>query len=373
MEKWFAIRADASVFIGAGHVMRCLALAEWAKKYQIQAVLITIDLPSSLRQKLSDLKISTVQLPKANSALKSKTYAHSHWLAGTEEEDAKSSLVAIRNEIVRRERKPEFIMVDHYALGAPWENIMSCIAKLLVLDDLCDRQHNCSLLVDQTLGRLAADYLEFVGGDCEVKAGTKYALLRPEFKDIRKRFVRQPPLKEESLRVLITLGGMDADNVTEQVINLLTETDIIDELKICAVIGGNNPNREKLEKLVSEASFDCRLIVNSQNMADLMAKHHICIGAAGSTSWERCVLGMPSVNITLADNQKNIAKQLAMSGAVVDLGEIFQISSKQLNLVLKRFIEDSVYYLETVRLLESICDGFGCERILKIIMDNSDA
>lgn len=369
MKPWFVIRADADSDIGLGHVMRCLALAEWAKYDIIEAVLLSTSVPKALAATLSQLTISTLELTKNDKASSETLYAHSHWLAGTEQQDAENTLELIEQQVIKRGVKPLFIMVDHYALAAPWERKLARIAKVLAVDDLCDRPHHCSWLVDQTLGRSEDDYQRWVNPECQLKIGPEYALLRTEFKEARGLLRRTEPNPQILLRVLITLGGVDVDNVTGQVLRLLAEASIIDKLLLTVVAGGSNPHIKELSELVGRIGCQAKLIVNSQDMATLMSEHHICIGAAGATSWERCTLGLPTLNLVLAENQRLIAANLNHFGVAKNLGDIAKVNTAQLDQLLYLFHNDHNVYMQQVELSLATCDGMGCERILQIVTD----
>ena len=368
MNKWFVIRADANNNIGLGHLMRCLALAEWAKLDDIHAVLLSIDIPLTIYQKLSELGITVIQLTNNGSGLSDCSYPHSHWLPVTELEDANSAVIEIQQQVQIRGSLPIFIMVDHYALGAPWEKELSDIAPILGVDDLSDRPHCCSWLIDQTYGKTTLDYVKIVNTNCEIKVGSAFALIRPEFKNVSDSFERKAPLTEKPLRILITLGGADTNNVTTQVLKMLDKTKIIDHIFITVVAGAVNPHLAELKQYCSLMKCETNFVVNSKEMANLMLTHDICIGAAGSTSWERCTLGLPTLNIVLAANQRLIAIKLDEIGAAVNLGTIEQITAKLLEKHLNHFYHSQDSYLHMVSICRNICDGMGCQRILNTIL-----
>ncbi|MCJ8339785.1 MAG: UDP-2,4-diacetamido-2,4,6-trideoxy-beta-L-altropyranose hydrolase [Pseudomonadales bacterium] len=369
MKKWFVIRADASEKIGLGHVMRCLAMAEWAQSCDIQAVLLSRAIPDALIPKLQELSVTAIKLPECHCVTSKPSYSHSHWLTGTEIQDADNSLTVIEQQIKERASKPLFIMVDHYALGAPWEKKLAGFASILAIDDLSDRPHYCSWLIDQTFGKSRDNYADLVNTACDIKTGPEFALLRTEFKNLSDSFKRKAPLADKALRVLITLGGGDADNVTGQVLGLLSQTSIVKNLFITVIVGGANPHLKQLRQQSELMKCQVKIIVNSQAMAKLMTEHDICIGAAGSTSWERCTLGLPTLNLVLAENQQKIAVNLDKVGAVVNLGCIGDVCVEQIEKLLILYHHNQDIYLQLADTCQKISDGMGCKRILDLILD----
>jgi len=213
-QPWFLIRADASVNIGSGHVMRCLALAEWAKQYGIHCVLLTREPQPDLNNKLFDLVVTSLCLTVTAEPQTAEPYQHSHWLDISEATDAKLSSQVIQQQTDKFGAAPLFIMLDHYALAAPWETLMASHAPVLCVDDLSDRPHQCQWLVDQTYGKTSDDYRDLTHAGCKTLLGAEYSLLRPEFKQVRTHFQRFAPTAGEKLRLLITIGGVDEHNVT---------------------------------------------------------------------------------------------------------------------------------------------------------------
>ena len=196
MANWFVIRADANEQVGIGHVMRCLALAEWLSDYQYKPILITKHFNSFVEKKVIELKGKIIVITESK-CLSDGKYSHSHWLKGSEENDAIQCQKVIEHEIsINGGLPPSFIIVDHYALAAPWEKKISVYGPILVVDDLSDRQHNCKWLIDQTLGKTEADYLNLVIDDTKLMIGPRYALVRPEFSEKARLLKRGYPMRK---------------------------------------------------------------------------------------------------------------------------------------------------------------------------------
>lgn len=325
-----AFRADASLEIGSGHVMRCLTLADALQSQGAQCHFLCREHSGHLCEMIQARGFSVHRLPLekrasdigAEGSPEPKS-AHAHWLGASWEQDA----AACRSILAKL--APVWVVVDHYALDHRWEKaVLNGLSgprpRLLVIDDLADRHHIADLLLDQNLGRHAEDYHGLVPEACQVLAGPRYALLRPEFREWRKvslsRRAREPRLQ----RLLINLGGVDKDNVTGRVLDALTTCDLPEELQISVVMGASAPWREAVTAQARAMSWPTEVVANVSDMARRMAEADLAIGAAGSTSWERCCLGLPTLMVVLADNQREIADALAEKGAalLLDLAKL---------------------------------------------------
>jgi UDP-2,4-diacetamido-2,4,6-trideoxy-beta-L-altropyranose hydrolase len=237
---------------------------------------------------------------------------HRDWLGEDWETDVKQTLNALAGSHF------DWLVVDHYALDARWENALrGCADQIMVIDDLADRQHDCDLLLDQTLGRESGDYAGRVPASCHLLTGSTYALLRPEFAAWRARSLErrnQPVLMKQ---VLLNMGGVDAANMTGQVLNALAASALPEGLMVTVVLGLAAPHRHDVTSLARSLPFRTNVMSHVDNMAELMANSDLAIGAAGTTSWERCCLGLPTLLFVLAPNQLDSASALQAAGAVM--------------------------------------------------------
>ncbi|MCG9042275.1 UDP-2,4-diacetamido-2,4,6-trideoxy-beta-L-altropyranose hydrolase [Laribacter hongkongensis] len=306
-------RADASWHIGSGHVMRCLTLADALTTRGTECQFICRAHPGHLadfiRQKGYPVHLLDVEsdLPEQDAPL-----AHASWLGASMEQDAAQTAALLAR------LQPDWLVVDHYALDARWETLQRPHAgKLMVIDDLADRRHDCDLLLDQNLGRLDADYAELVPPHCQRLLGSTYALLRPEFVALREYSLqrRQPGMLRT---LLISMGGVDKDNATGRILQALFGAALPQDCRITVVMGATAPWLEEVKAQAATLPWSTEVSVNVGNMAQLMADADLAIGAAGSTSWERCCLGLPCITVCLAQNQQFIIQSLKDHGAVLE-------------------------------------------------------
>lgn len=366
----FLFRADASLQIGTGHLMRCLTLADALRERGAECQFICRDHPGNViefvRRKgylahalpALDHAHSNPQARNADAA--AVELAHSHWLGATQMQDADACAPILA------EFKPDWLIVDHYALDSRWEIALKPhYRKLMVIDDLADRPHACDVLLDQTFGRKADDYQPWVPAHCQLLCGSKYALLRPEFAALRP-YSLQRRIEPKLRRLLISMGGVDKDNATGQVLDALRSCPLPADCQITVVMGSTAPWLAEVEHLAQRMPWPTTVRVGVNDMAQLMADSDLAIGAAGATAWERCCLGLPTIMIPLAENQLHSCRALALAGAALMLDELSGLQGDLGNLVVG-FTQN----LSSLRALTSqaafVCDGTGLMHALSAI------
>lgn len=322
-------RADASLQIGTGHVMRCLTLADALSARGAECRFICREQPGNLIEFIRSKGYPVHGLPLSeplgasllavNEAGSGPELPHTAWLGTTQEQDAAECAVILG------ELNTDWLVVDHYALDARWEAALKRhYCKLMVIDDLADRPHQGDLLLDQTFGRNPEDYAFRVPGDCTLLCGSQYALLRPEFAALRPYSLQRR--NDSSLEhLLITMGGVDKDNATGQVLCALQSTELPGNCRITVVMGASSPWLAEVRQQAAQMPWPTVVNVGVSNMAQLMADSDLAIGAAGATSWERCCLGLPTAMVVLAENQQKVAQGLEQAGAVLVLKNPQQI------------------------------------------------
>lgn len=324
-----AFRADASLQIGTGHVMRCLTLADALAAHGAECVFICRAHPGNLLDLIRSKGHTAYALPitvavGANSfatEITPQSPAHSHWLGATQSEDAAACATILAK------LQPDWLIVDHYALDARWEeSLKSHCRKLMVIDDLADRPHACDLLLDQTFSRQPEDYHAWVPADCRLLCGSQYALLRPEFAALRP-YSLQRRTEPQLRHLLITMGGVDKDNATGQVLAALCDSPLPVDCRITVVMGATAPWLAEVERLAQVMPWPTQVRVGVSDMAQLMADSDLAIGAAGATSWERCCLGLPTIMLVLADNQRLVAQGLEQGQAARIIKQTHDIAS----------------------------------------------
>ncbi len=299
-----AFRTDATLQIGTGHFMRCLTLADELKKQGAQLCFVSRNLPNHLRDMLVAKGMELVSLANTASATPIDDLAHSAWLGISQAQDAQDTIQALA------EQSWDWLIVDHYALDARWESTMRETAKrIMVIDDIADRQHDCELLLDQNYyANMQTRYSGKVPTHCQLFLGPRYALLREEFRRLREQI---KPRTGKVKRLLVFFGGVDADNYTGLAIRALANM-AIEKVHVDVVIGAQHPSRTEIEMQCTEQGFVCH--VQTDKMAELMSASDLAIGAGGTAIWERCCLGLPAISLCVAENQRKQVIDAAEAG-----------------------------------------------------------
>lgn len=339
--------------------MRCLTLAEALRDCGADCLFICRSHPGNLIKEIEHRKFNVEVLPNNGDRFGTNTLhpVHAAWLGEDWETDAEQTIVGSGGTA-------DWLIVDHYALDARWELAMAPqYHKLMVIDDLADRPHACDLLVDQTFGRKALDYFPLVPAGCHLLCGSHYALIRPEFSDLRP-YSLQRRAKFSLRELLITMGGVDKNNITGQVLKVLRSCPLPADCRITVIMGATAPWLEEVLKQAQDMPWLTKVMVGVRDMAQLMADCDLAIGAAGMTSWERCCLGVPTIMLVLAENQRKIAEDLSKAGAAF-LVEVSKLKSQSLidpeNL-------EPVLLDAMSRTAASITDGLGVAQVIQIMM-----
>ena len=355
-----AFRTDASLQIGTGHVMRCLTLADALLERCSQSTFICRPHAGHLLDLIQQRGHTAKALAPADDALTAPADpCHAKWLGTDWASDAQQTQQALGELVV------DWLVLDHYALDRRWEQTMRPhTRRIMAIDDLADRPHDCDLLLDQNLGRQAKDYDGLLRRHTQTLIGPAYALLRPEFAQWREHSLQrraQPQLKN----LLITMGGVDQANATGQVLDALTHCEMPADLRITVVMGPTAPWLAQVQAQATAMPRPTQVLAGVNNMAQLMAESDLCIGAAGSTSWERCCLGLPAIQLVLADNQKEAALALTeMSAALsINLSTYFTIDLKLLIDCL-----DTLCMKTLTNRSAAICNGHGPASVITQLM-----
>lgn len=301
--KTVAIRCDASVEIGTGHLMRCLTLANQLKKAGADIIFIGSNISAPLSKVITQIGYFYSDI-QCNSVT---------W---SQERDAESTTNAVNTVF---NGKIDWVIVDHYQLDSVWERKIRTLAKrVMVIDDLANRRHDCDVLLDQNFYKnMSVRYEGLLPENCLTLIGPKYLLLRDEFLEARKSVKCRTGVVN---RILVFFGGSDPTNQTERVLNAILSIENI-KLDVDVVVGIENSFRERIERICythPNFIYHC----NISNMASLINAADLAIGAGGSAMWERCYLGLPSITVTFADNQVEVTRDLAQVGAIEYIGDV---------------------------------------------------
>jgi UDP-2,4-diacetamido-2,4,6-trideoxy-beta-L-altropyranose hydrolase len=334
------LRADASIAIGTGHVMRCLALAQAWQDAGGRVVFAMAEATPAIQTRLvaESCEVVTVSHP-----------------AGTAGDAGQTIALAA-------EQKSDWIVVDGYQFGADYQlALKSAGFKILFLDDYGHAQHySADLVLNQNVHANEQMY-----GTREsytrLLLGTRYCLLRREFTSWRGWKREIAPIGR---KILVTMGGSDPGNVTATVIGALHQlSDVMSNTEVTVVVGGSNPHFESLQRSASLGGGRFRLLKSVANMPELMAQADVAVAGAGTTCWEMCLLQLPLVLIDLADNQRAIARGLDALGAAVHLGTAGTVTEQQIAKRVTSLLASEAERAALSQRCGKLVDGRGSERV----------
>ena len=336
--------------------MRCLTLADSLAGRGARLRFVSRQLPAHFREMLSDRGYESVTLdsePRGTAG----DLPHSHWLSTGQSADAEDTLDALSGEAW------DWVVVDHYGLDHRWEQpVRRAGARIFVVDDLADRTHDCSVIVDQNFyPGLESRYDDRVPEGCLRLLGPAYALLRSDFARLREEVGSR---REPARRLLVLLGGADARNHTELVVRAASAVE--PPLAVDVVIGGQHSAAGAIAALCEARGYE--LHVNTRNVAQLMARADLAVGGTGATSWERCCLGLPAVCLTFAANQVPIAEALAGVGAIVNLGDADEVTGARLTAELSALFADPDRLRAMSESAFRLVDGRGTRRVTEALL-----
>ena len=323
--------------MGSGHLMRCLTLAVALREKGAEVLFISRELPGNLISyvKSKDFSVHCLPAPRLDREFQPESQ-HAGWLSVPWQVDAEEV-----TQILKKKDRQDWVIVDHYALDKRWETQVRPFTKrIMVIDDIADRPHDSDILLDQNLYQdMDTRYDGLVPMYCKKLLGPEFVLLRAEFIEARKNLrIRDGSVK----RILIFFGGSDPTNETGKALDAVATLNRQD-IAIDVVVGNANPHKDRIQHICTKmpsTTFYCQV----ENMAELMANANLGIGAGGSTMWERCYLGLPSITVVIAENQLEITKTVAARGAICNLG----LSTKvNVGLILKAVNKDENYTILT--------------------------
>ena len=337
------IRADASTYIGTGHVMRCLALAQAWQDQGGRAIFVLSNKSPALEARLLSEQMLILHLSVE---------------VGSDEDAHQTVDFAYQFA-------PKWVVVDGYHFGAEYQKAIKDFGNSLLFFD--DYGHSNCYYADLVLNQnISAHQDLYINREPYTKLllGTDYTLLRKEFCQWLQWHRK---INLVASKILVTLGGSDPDNVTLKVIQALQLVNS-DNLEVIVVVGGSNPHYEKLQTEVAKSRILITLQQNVTNMPELMAWADIAIAAGGSTNWELAFMGLPSLVITVADNQKDITAKLDRQGVIINLGWHQNVTIEGLSLAIQDLIGDRPHRETMSKKGQQLVDGNGAKRVVSAMV-----
>ena len=342
------IRADGSSKVGAGHIMRCLALAQAWRNCGGTAIFLCHCTSDALRARITEegFDLESVEAPHPDPC------------------DLKKALRRI-SALQEESGNRVWVVLDGYHLGPGYQKALQEAGyRLLVIDDTANHSfYHADIVLNQNLWAERMFYPCDLDTKCLL--GTRYTLLRQEFLSWR-NWNREIP--EVARNILVTLGGADPDNVTLRMIEALGSAGTTN-LDIKVLLGPANPHRESVKSALASLSCRFHLIYHVENMTELMAWADLALTSGGSTCLEMAFMGLPSVIVTLAENQEKAARALQEAGVALSIGWFHVIDSKRLAQVLDDLVHDRKRRQQMSRRGRHIVDGMGAKLVTEAMQE----
>lgn len=351
-------RADASLQIGTGHVVRCLTLAKALRASGAECTFLTRALVGHLCDRIQAEGFACELLPAPDgSADLPSDPPHAFWAGVPWQTDAAECATFLQGRTV------DWLIMDHYAFDHRWQTVLRPhVSNIMVWDDLADRKHACDLLLDQNLGTSVQNYSALVPQSTRLLIGPKYAQLRSEFAAQRAEALVSRPNRKLK-KILIAMGGVDQHNATGRLLDALALWPQAPSLDVSVVLGGKAPHLHALFDQAPTLPFPCEIATDVTDMGHRMAEADLAIGAVGGTTWERCALGLPTLMLTIAANQIPAATALHQTGSALLLGdETSNGWDEQLLSALDK-LSDPVALATMSEIVAAVCDGDGTARL----------
>lgn len=354
-------RTDASLAIGTGHVMRCLTLAVSLRERDAAVSFVCREHDGHLCDLIEARGFAVSRLPVPNTEYQAEPEpAHASWLGASWRDDCEQTRTAIEGAGA----KADWLVVDHYAVDHRWESALrKSVGRIMVIDDLADRVHDCDLLLDQNLvAQMRTRYADKVPAACGRLLGPDYALLQPIYAELHDRI---PPREGQIRRLFIFFGGADSDNITGRALTAFLQLNRPD-IEVDVVVTEGSPHAAAILQQVT-GHDNIHLHSGLPTLGPLMAKADLAVGGSGATSWERLCLGLPALVVTLADNQRAIADGLSQRDLVNWLGQHDEVNELVIARALGKLLGQGLHEDWSRRCL-ALVDGKGVDRVCAVLI-----
>lgn len=347
-------RVDASAAIGAGHVIRCATLAQELARRGAEICFASRVTKGHYIDWLRSKGFDVAPLPLRESVESHTSNIYSSWLGAPLAQEIQEM-----SDLLQHLGSVDWLVTDHYAIDRSWQTALRpFVRSVMSIDDLANRPHDCDLLLDQNLySTSGVRYANLISESTKTLMGPHYALLRPEFSDCRARLrIRDGSVR----RVFIFMGGGDTASITDTVLRAFCQSR--HAAVAMDVVMGTEPNAGYIRTIQSKlpnAKFHHRV----DHIAELMMQADLAIGATGVATWERAAVGLPTLAVSVADNQRAIASNADKAGLLTWIGSAEHISQAEWG----EHIDDAFSSPERLRKQTAACltlvDAQGVQRV----------
>ena len=347
-------RVDSSSKIGYGHLMRCLSLADALRKTLDIEIFFICKFLKGNAEKIIEERGYKVGFIKDTSNSSKFDWS----------DDALKTINFIS------QYRPSWLVVDNYNIDYKWHSqIRPYVSNLMVIDEKHDRNFDCDLLLDQTFDRQIWEYIDRVPEGCKILTGSKYSLLQSEFLELRKKAISRRKGTKKIQSLLVSLGGSSLTNdYVLMILKAINRFKWKQKPRVDIVLGDRN-YISKIEELLP--GFECNVNTYVNNMWDFILKADIAFGAGGTSIWERCCLGLPTIAIGVAENQRIALERVHKIGGLYSIGCCQKVPNEEINKAISYLLYSNDNYSSMVKQSLNVCDGQGVYRVCQIMMSNT--
>ncbi len=338
-QETLLIRADASVPMGTGHVMRCLALAQAWQDAGGKVVFAAAELLPFLHERLLSERIDVVAVEAR---------------AGTHDDARRVAALAQRLDA-------SWVVVDGYHFHADYQrSIKETELKLLFVDDAGNAGPYCAdIVLNQNLHAAESMY-DQREPYTSLLLGAPYILLRRDFTASRGP---ERPMNSVARRLLVSMGGSDPDNITAKVVEMLRDLEL-PGWKAIAVLAQSSAHLATLTDAIRSAALPVQLLQNVADMAKWMRWADLAITAGGTTIWELAFMGVPAVAMTRGEHERMLLQGASSQGIAIDVGPFQAVETQALSRVVASLAFDEARRLQMSRAGQAFVDGLGATRVV---------
>lgn len=345
-----AFRADGGRSVGMGHLMRCMSLAKEFKKNGHIVYFI-----SKYESGINRLQEEGFEVIPIGNGVESSTEGFDYGNASELQDEAKKVIAAIQTNNI------DILFIDSYNVTEEYFlSIKPHVKKLAYIDDLNKFVYPVDILIN---GNITAEYMDYkkYSEDEIMLLGPKYNLIRDEFMDLPERVIN-----EQVKEIMITTGGSDPYNMSCKIANMLLEDEELCKLTINIIVGSGFTNKGELREL-SKNHSNIILHENVKQISDIMLRSDIAISSGGSTLYELCACGTPTLAFIMADNQEFFVRKMDELGCVKSLGWYFNVNNRMFIQCVRDIICDYKIRLILSNKEKEIIDYNCITRILNLI------
>jgi UDP-2,4-diacetamido-2,4,6-trideoxy-beta-L-altropyranose hydrolase len=352
-------RVDATPSIGSGHLMRCWVIAEEFIARQVSVMFICQANASIAIEFLKSKKIPYVAIEAAGNIDLQSSFEEV-WCDNIQIDDAEKTIEALGDF------RPHLCIVDSYQLDHVWQNeIAKKVQSILVIEDYPHRQHYCNFLLDQNSSekRNKNNYLHYTPNSCIVLQGNSFALLNKKFVSLIR--TNKVIVRKKISRVLVYFTSGPDQGLTFKALMALKK--LGRGIRVDAISNPSNNDWKLLSQICNQYAWQIHSFVD--DLSSLILKADLAIGGGGVTAIERCSLGLPSIVIGMAKNQKPLIDELNNEGAIISLGQSDAIQIKDIESAIQLLCENPLFLADLSIRSANLFDGLGVKRLADKLMN----